>query len=162
MDNITNHGADNAGAGDRVREQTSSEINARIDSETEELVRRFATRSKAEISRRIEELEREWDVDRALMPVAGTNVLLGLTLSQTVSRKWLIFPAVVSSFLIYHAVQGWCPPVAVLRRLNFRTRHEIEREKYALKALRGDFEQAMPVSSDSGTRAEQALQAAQS
>jgi len=40
MDNITNHGADNAGAGDRVREQTSSEINARIDGETEELVRR--------------------------------------------------------------------------------------------------------------------------
>jgi len=162
MDNRTNHGADNAGTGDRVREHTSSEINARIDNETTEIVRRYATRSKVEISRRIEELEREWDVDRALMSVAGTNVLLGLTLSQTVSRKWLIFPAVVSSFLIYHAVQGWCPPVAVLRRLNFRTRHEIEREKYALKALRGDFEQSMQVSSDSGTRAEQALQAAQS
>jgi hypothetical protein len=39
-----------------------------------------------------------------------------------------------------HAVQGWCPPVPVLRRLGFRTASEIDHERYALKALRGDFE----------------------
>ena len=27
----------------------------------------------------------------------------------------------------------------MLRRLGFRTRHEIDRERYALKAIRGDF-----------------------
>jgi len=46
----------------------------------------------------------------------------------------------VLSFLFQHAVQGWCPPVPVFRRMGVRTRKEIDREKYALKALRGDFD----------------------
>jgi hypothetical protein len=39
-----------------------------------------------------------------------------------------------------HALQGWCPPLPLLRRLGVRTQQEIERERYALKALRGDFD----------------------
>jgi hypothetical protein len=39
-----------------------------------------------------------------------------------------------------HAVQGWCPPVPVLRKMGIRTRSEIDREKFALKVLRGDFQ----------------------
>ncbi len=35
---------------------------------------------------------------------------------------------------------GWCPPVPILRRGGLRTRTEINQEKYALKALRGDFQ----------------------
>ncbi len=46
----------------------------------------------------------------------------------------------MTAFLFQHAVQGWCPPVPVLRRLGFRTTYEIDRERYALKALRGDFD----------------------
>jgi hypothetical protein len=64
-------------------------------------------------------------------------------------------PALVSGFLFQHAVQGWCPPVPVLRRLGFRTAYEIEEERRALKALRGDFEG----SSGSGSRAFQAAAA---
>jgi hypothetical protein len=45
----------------------------------------------------------------------------------------------VTAFLFQHAVQGWCPPVPILRRLGFRTVTEIEQERHALKALRGDF-----------------------
>jgi hypothetical protein len=41
---------------------------------------------------------------------------------------------------LQHAVQGWCPPIPVLRRFGFRTADEINRERYALKALRGDFD----------------------
>lgn len=52
---------------------------------------------------------------------------------------WLVLPALVTAFLFQHAVQGWCPPVPVLRRLGFRTVYEIEQEKQALKALRGDY-----------------------
>jgi len=48
-------------------------------------------------------------------------------------------PAVVGTFLLQHAVQGWCPPLTVFRRLGFRTAGEIARERYALKAMRGDF-----------------------
>jgi hypothetical protein len=35
--------------------------------------------------------------------------------------------------------QGRCPPLSVLRRRGVRTRREIEAERCALKALRGDF-----------------------
>ena len=68
--------------------------------------------------------------------LAGVGVGLA---AATGSRKWLILPGIVLSFLFQHAVQGRCPPVPVFRRLGVRTREEIDRERYALKALRGDF-----------------------
>lgn len=46
----------------------------------------------------------------------------------------------MTGFLFQHAIQGWCPPLPILRRLGFRTAEEINQERYALKALRGDFE----------------------
>ena len=36
-------------------------------------------------------------------------------------------------FLLQHALQGWCPPVPILRRQGFRTRHEIDAERQALR-----------------------------
>jgi hypothetical protein len=62
-----------------------------------------------------------------------------LVLSVARGRKWLLLTLVVQGFFMQHALQGWCPPLPVLRRLGFRTQYEIERERYALKALRGDF-----------------------
>jgi len=38
----------------------------------------------------------------------------------------------VTGFLGQHALQGWCPPLTVLRKLKIRTRKEIDFEKYAL------------------------------
>ncbi len=49
-------------------------------------------------------------------------------------------PAIVTGFLFQHAIQGWCPPLPVLRRRGFRTAEEINQERYALKALGGDFD----------------------
>ena len=50
------------------------------------------------------------------------------------SRRWLWLPGFVTAFLFQHAVQGWCPPVPLLRRLGVRTAREIELERSALKA----------------------------
>jgi hypothetical protein len=69
----------------------------------------------------------------------------------------LFLPGIVLPFLLQHAVQGWCPPVPLFRRLGVRTREEIEREKFALKALRGDFEEI-----DSLRRGEEAEDAVES
>lgn len=44
----------------------------------------------------------------------------------------------VAGFLFQHAVQGWCPPVPILRRLGVRTEAEIFEEITALRTL-GDF-----------------------
>jgi hypothetical protein len=125
---------------DRVRAHTSDEWNERVSRDTRECLRHYATSDREEISRHINELNREWDIERMLQTNASVFALSGVLLGAAVSRKWLILPGAVFSFFLQHAVQGWCPPVPFLRRMGFRTRKEINREKYALKALRGDFE----------------------
>src|SRR5204863_859465 len=88
---------------------------------------------------RIDELDREWDIERVLETNASCLALLGVGLAATVNRKWLALSAGVLGFLLLHGVQGWCPPLPVLRRAGVRTRAEIDRERFALKFLRGDF-----------------------
>jgi hypothetical protein len=124
---------------DRVRANTADYVNQRIDQQIEDNVRYYSGRSQQEIVRRIGALENEWDIERVLEMMAASFSLTGLTLGATKNRGWFLLPTVVLSFLFMHAVQGWCPPVPLLRRLGIRTREEIERERYALKALMGDF-----------------------
>jgi len=144
---------------DRVRENTSDEINRRIDDETIARVQEYAARSEADITRRIEELDREWDMERLLETNASVLALTGLVLGATHSRKWLIVPGIVLPFLFQHAVQGWCPPMPIFRRLGVRTRQEIDREKYALKVVRGDFDDVSSTSESSAANAMQAVKA---
>jgi hypothetical protein len=127
---------------DRVRAHTSDKVNQQVDERIQSSVRRYEGQSLEAISRRIEELEAEWDIERSLELNASTLALTGLVLGATVNKKWLIVPGIVLPFLFQHAVQGWCPPLPVLRKMGIRTREEIDREKYALKALRGDFDSA--------------------
>ena len=77
--------------------------------------------------------------DTYLEVIAPAVSLGGLVLGLTRDRRWLALPTVVLAFLVQHAVQGWCPPLGFLRRGGVRTRREIDEERYALKALRGDF-----------------------
>jgi len=125
---------------DRIRAQSKPEANQRIDEETAQNLRLYSTADKALISRRLEQLDREWDIERILETNASSLVLTGMVLGLFVNRKWLALPVVVSGFLLQHAIQGWCPPVTVLRSKGVRTRKEIERERYGLKLLRGDFD----------------------
>ncbi len=124
----------------RVMRHTARHVNAEICRQIEENVTRTAAGGVAAINRRLAELDREWDIERTLEANAATASLIGLTLGATVDRRWFLFPAVVAGFLLQHAVQGWCPPVPVFRRLGFRTQTEIDYERYALKVLRGDFQ----------------------
>jgi hypothetical protein len=126
--------------GDRVRANTPPKINQAIDTEIATTVRFYADKSDHEISEKIKELNLEWDIERYLEANAATLAFTGSLLGLKRSRDWFILPAVVAGFLFQHAVQGWCPPVSLFRRLGIRTRKEIEAEKYALKALRGDFD----------------------
>lgn len=124
---------------ERVPQNTAPHINARIRRRIEENVARHAAGGLGAIDRRLAQLDREWDIERTLEANAAVASLVGLTLGATVDRKWFLFPAVVAGFLFQHAVQGWCPPLPAFRRLGIRTAAEIDYERYALKALRGDF-----------------------
>lgn len=129
-----------AHAEDRVRKNTDEEVNCSIDRQTQDRVRRVAKAGPAAIEERLEELSHEWDIERALETMAPSMTLLGLTLGILRDRRWLALPLFVQAFFLQHAVQGWCPPMPVLRRLGFRTAAEIHEERNALKALRGDYQ----------------------
>ena len=123
----------------RVPASTSGKANAAIEEKTRERLRACAARPER-IPARLAELEREWDVERTLEANAATLALAGTLLGAFVDRWFLAIPLVVTIFLLQHALQGWCPPLPVLRRLGFRTSREIAEERSALKAFRGDFE----------------------
>ena len=123
----------------RVRENSPDETNREIDSEILDNINSYGFADMEEIDHRLEELDKEWDVERVLEVNAASFTLAGLILGFTKSKRWFILPAVVATFLLQHGIQGWCPPVPVLRKLGFRTRKEIDEERVALKALRGDF-----------------------
>ena len=134
--------------GDRVRANTLPEINLAIDTEIAATVRFYAGKTDYEIAKRIKELDQEWDIERYLEANAAIFTFIGATLGLKKSRNWFVLPLIVSIFLLQYAVQGWCPPVSVFRRLGIRTRREIEVEKYAMKALRGDFDEISDQNSD--------------
>ncbi len=123
----------------RVPEHTAHHVNEWIRHRTEESVARFAQAGPEAIDRRLKELDREGDIERILEANAATVALVGLGLGAMVNRRFYLLLPVVAGFLLQHAVQGWCPPMPVFRRLGVRTASEIDQERYALKALRGDF-----------------------
>lgn len=123
----------------RVSRNTADYVNEAIRRQTEENIARVAAAGPDAIGRRLAELDEECDIERAVETLAPSLTLAGMTLGLTVNRKWFLLPFVVQAFFLQHALQGWCPPVPVLRRLGFRTAQEIDQERYALKALRGDF-----------------------
>jgi hypothetical protein len=125
---------------DRVRAHSEESQNERIDARTQDCLERYTTGERDTIGRHIDELDREWDVERYLQMNAGLVSLSGVLLGALVDRRFLLLPAAVFGFFLQHATQGWCPPLPVFRRMGVRTRREINREKYALKALRGDFD----------------------
>jgi hypothetical protein len=129
------------GSRERVPEHTEEKVNEWIRRRTEDNIKLYASAGKEFIDRRLGELDREWNIERTLEANASALALTGLVLGAAVSRKWLLLPAIVAGFLFQHALQGWCPPVPVLRRLGFRTPYEIDYERYALKAIRGDFKE---------------------
>jgi hypothetical protein len=124
---------------DRVRANTAPEINQSIDKKIEENVRYYSGQPREKLARRIRELDEEWDIERLLEAMASSLSLTGIMLGATIDRRWFLLPTVILPLLLLHAIQGWCPPVLLLRRLGVRTREEIDRERYALKALAGDF-----------------------
>lgn len=127
----------------RVYESTEPRINQRIHNEMEARISAFKQEDKeALITQRLNALDREWDVERTLQTNFAAFSLLGLALGTGINRKWLLLASAMPAFMVQHALQGWCPPLAVLRRLGLRTSKELNEERFALKALRGDFREA--------------------
>ncbi|MDB4964612.1 MAG: hypothetical protein JWN44_301 [Myxococcales bacterium] len=99
-----------------------------------------ATGSEA-ISRRLRELDREWNIERVTMLSATVDAFATLGLGWWRGRRWLLGGlAFLGSAMLAHVIVGQCPSPPLYRRLGFRTRDEIDYERYALKLVRGDFQ----------------------
>lgn len=123
----------------RVERQTAAEHNLRIRRQTEQTVAKYFAKGPDAIGRRLRDLEHEWDIERVLEANAASIALIGLFAGALWNRRAFVVPAVVAGFLLQHAMQGWCPPIPLFRRLGIRTAREIHTERMALKFLRGDF-----------------------
>jgi hypothetical protein len=121
--------------------QHASEDKKQDHDDAFEQVSDFLHKGKAKITERLEELENEWDIERIIhLHVSGISIA-GALLGYFLNKRWLILPALAAVVLILHSMKGVAPQIPLLRKLGFRTRQEISREKYSLKAMRGDFKQ---------------------
>jgi hypothetical protein len=125
----------------RVQQHTSVAANRAIHETTQQSIAYFKQHPR-EIRRRLSELDREWDVERALATGSSCLTLLGLALGRPGRRAWLGLSIAVQGFYLQHTFQGWCPPLPVFRQLGFRTPAEIDRERYALKDILRDLADA--------------------
>lgn len=124
---------------ERAPRATRGSVNDRIQARTLHDVSRFIGADPVFIDERVAQLRREWDIERTLEANAASVSLVGLGLGLFVDRRFFLLPAAVAAFLLQHALQGWCPPLPLLRRLGLRTSAEIHDEIIALRILRGDF-----------------------
>jgi hypothetical protein len=142
----------------RVSRHTDPAINERNHREMQQRLAYCAGHPEW-IDQRLRELDQEWDIERALQANASTLAFTGVVLSLLGGRKWLLLPLVVTGFLFQHALQGYCPPLPVLRRLGFRTAREIDEERFALKTLRGDFRDLPEVHNGHAEQLDQVVEA---
>jgi hypothetical protein len=145
---------------DRVRANTSVPVNDRLDVEAQLRMREAAaSASTDELTRRITQLDYEWAFDRTVETEASLMGLGGLALGIAVDKRFLVLPVIVSTMLVLHATHGWYPLLPLFRRVGVRTQDEIDRERYGLKALRGDFTALPPPGSPAAERAAAAWKA---
>jgi hypothetical protein len=122
---------------DPVRHRTSDRVNTRLDRARRRRIADAIAGGPDAIVARLAQLDREWNIDRALMLTFATLGFAFHELEQR-DRRWGWLFRVQIAFLGLHATAGWCPPQPILRRLGFRTQQEIDGERTALKrALEG-------------------------
>jgi hypothetical protein len=125
----------------QVGRLTPEALNEKFRMQAEERIA-YYSKHPEEIEQRLRELDKEWDIERAIETEAAGTILGGLLLGATLSRKWFVLPAFAAGMLLLHNLQGAYPLLPLFRRLGFRTAQEIAAERYALKTVRGDFQPA--------------------
>jgi len=123
---------------ERARLNTDDQIDSELHRQTERRIAFYAMHPEL-IESRLRELDEEWDIERLIETEAPMVTLFGLLMGAVFGRKWLILPLLAQSMVLMHAVQGYYPLLSLFRRMGFRSETEIAAERYALKAIRGDF-----------------------
>jgi Inner membrane protein YgaP-like, transmembrane domain len=61
------------------------------------------------------------NIDRAVLILAGSMVLVSLVLAWLVSPYWLLFTAFVGANLLQASFTGFCPAAMVFRKLGLKS-----------------------------------------
>ncbi len=92
------------------------------------------------ITERLSQLDREWTTGRASKATAGLMIVAGLALTAVFDPWWLVLTAAGGLLLLPYLFGRRSPLGYVFHQFGLRRGSEIEQEKVALKALRGDFQ----------------------
>lgn len=123
----------------RIAANTNAEINKMIRDTTLEILANQKD-DEAELSRRIQGLNAEWDMERFVETKASICIMLFSLFGMKKHKFWCFLSLLGGTFLLSHALLGWCPTDTCMRRLGVRTADEIHQEKTVLKMMRKDFD----------------------
>ncbi len=119
---------------DKVRQMTPRTINEKIDRRMLQRVEEISAEGPEAIKARLQELEKEWDLDKVLMLNFAVLVFAQLVAARK-DRRWLWGPLIQTPFMAMHSIMGWCPPSLWFRPMGFRTDKEIQSEREELLAI---------------------------
>jgi hypothetical protein len=123
----------------RVLVNTDARLNEQLHRRICANVAQLAYANPEALDQRLAQLDREWDTDRVTEAVSAVAVLAGVGLAAALSLWWLLLTGAAGVCLLTYSLFGWEPLLPLYRRAGVRTALEIDQERYALKALRGDF-----------------------
>jgi hypothetical protein len=119
-----------------------SVINKAIFDNTISEIDRYKDSGATILTDKINMLNNEWDTERILETNAASIIFLSSILGyKRIKSCWFLLTGSVGFFLLQHALQGWCPPLPIIRKLGIRTAEEIYNQRTVYKDLRGDFTQ---------------------
>jgi hypothetical protein len=140
--------------GRKVERHTPSRVQRAIDDRLQRSLQ-FYARYPSFIDARLEQIGREWDIERTLEANAATLSFASILASVVTGKKIYLFAGAVTGFLLQHSLQGWCPPLPFFRSCGVRSKDEIMLEYLGLRLLRDGLEKF-----DGMSKAEPAEQAA--
>ena len=112
-----------------------------INRDTARSIYFYANRPAQLLSKRIEELAEEVPIESFVYRGGAALTIAGVTLLLLRGKKWAawVLTLAVAALQLQYSYQGRNGLTDVLRRRGYRSRREIEAEKYSLEAIRGDF-----------------------
>ncbi len=122
----------------RVQANTPERVQQALDQQLQENIARCAANGPVAVQQRLEQLDREWNLERFIETEAPMMIMLGAGLGITHDKRWLALSAFAASMVLMHSFQGWYPLMPLLRRLGVRSQDEIEEERMALRVLGGE------------------------
>lgn len=118
---------------------TSARMSDCLSEQTRHNVARYAAAGPQVLDQRLKELANEFWAERAA--TVGLTLLALVSLSLIpLGSIWLVVPGLLLTLLLLQTGMAWSPVLPLLRGLGYRTACEIWSERFALKALRGDFQ----------------------